>query len=57
MPLIDKILLVLFILIITSLTVYFIYFIGNEESLNVFTAILGATGFLLGLFEFFRKKD
>jgi hypothetical protein len=57
MSLVDRILVVLFILIISILVIYFLYFYGNEEILNIFVAIAGTAGVLLGIYEFIRKKD
>ena len=56
MNFIDKILVVLAIIIFSIIIFYILYFYSNEDILNSFVIIVGISGFLLGIFEFFRRK-
>jgi len=56
MHIIDKIIVFLAILFVSILIFYISYFFANELVINSIAVITGIAGFLLGLFEFFRKK-
>ncbi len=53
---VDRIIVFLAILFISILIFYLLYFFTNTLVVDATAVIVGIAGFLLGLFEFFRKR-